>query len=108
MQILNDILVVASLNFTNFSTDFLNWSVTPYTNYFGNYFWLLIFAAVIGFTYVSTGNLGSTIAVIFVTFAVFGTTNVFVNEPEYSLFFSIIAIAGLAGIILTLFIKRRM
>ena len=99
--------IIASINFTNFSTDFITWSMTPYTDQLGNYFWLAIFAVVIGFTYVSTRNIGSTVAAIFITFAAFGTTNIFLNAAEYSLFFSIIAIVGLAGIITTLFVKRR-
>ena len=77
------------------------------SGYLGNYFWLTIFAVVIGFTYVSTKNIGSTVAVIFITFAAFGSSNVFFNAPEYSLFFSIIAIAGVAGTILSLFLKKR-
>lgn len=102
-----DAFTLMSINFTNFSLDFLRWSFTPYTDMLGNYFWLLVFAAVIGFTYGVTENVGSVTAAILITFACFGASNIFINEPEYSLFFSAIAITGIAGTVLMLFIKRR-
>lgn len=100
-------MILMDINFTNFSTDLITWSMTPYTNQLGNYVWIAIFSLVIGFTFVSTKNIGSTVAVIFITFACFGATNTFLNNPEFSLFFSVIAIAGVAGTILSLFMRNR-
>lgn len=99
--------ILALINFTNFSANPINWFMTPFTDEFGALTWPIIFAAVIGFTYAATKNIGSTVALIFLTFGLFGTTNAFLQAPEFSLFFSIIAAAGFAGTIAVLFFRRK-
>lgn len=94
------------INFTNFSINPINWFMTPYTDQFGELIWPIIFAAVIGFTYAGTKNIGSVVAMILLTFGLFGTSNAFLQAPEFSLFFSVIAAAGFAGVIAVLFFKR--
>lgn len=94
------------MNFTNFSNNPLNWSLTPFTDIFGILFWPIIFASVIGLTYTATKNIGSVVAMIFLTFGLFGTTNAFLQTPEFTLLFSIIAAAGFAGVVAVLFFKN--
>ena len=98
--------LLALINFSNFSINPIKYFMTPYTDEFGELTWPIIFAAVIGFTYAATKNIGSTVAMIFLTFGLFGTTNAFLQAPEFSLFFSIIAAAGFAGTIAVLFFRR--
>ena len=95
-----------SINFTNFSINPIKWLLTPYTDQFGELVWPIIFTAVIGFTYASTKNIGAVVAMILLTFGLFGTTNAFLQAPEFSLFFSIIAAMGFAGTIAVLFFKK--
>jgi hypothetical protein len=94
------------INFTNFSDNPINYFMTPFTDEFGVLTWPIIFAAVIGFTYAATKNVGSVVAMIFLTFGLFGTTNAFLQTPEFTLFFSIIATAGFAGTVAVLFFKK--
>jgi hypothetical protein len=94
------------INFTNFSNNPMDWFLTPFRDEFGILTWPIIFAAVIGFTYTATKNVGSVVAMIFLTFGLFGTTNAFLQTPEFTLFFSIIAAAGFAGVVAVLFFKK--
>jgi hypothetical protein len=103
---LEELLTIMAINFTNFTDDVFGWMMTPYIDQFGSAFWLVIFATVIAFTYVVTHNLTATVAAIFVTFAAFGSTSVFLGDPQYSFFFSIISMIGVAGTILVLYLKR--
>lgn len=96
-----------AINFTNFSQDFINWTLTPFQAIVGFLIWPIIFTSVIVFIYVITENIGSTIAAIFIVFALFGTTNAFIQAPEFSSIFFIVTVAGLAGLVLTIFVKRR-
>jgi len=96
-----------AISFTNFSGDFINWSLTPFQTYVGFMMWPIIFTGVIGFVYVITENIGSTVAAIFIIFALFGTTNAFIQAPEFSSIFFLISALGLSGLVLTIFIKRR-
>ena len=40
-------------------------------------------------------------------FAMFGHTNQFSQSPDFSQFFFIVAVLGWAGVVLTLFVKKR-
>jgi len=102
--ILADILL--AINFSNFSANPIEWSLYAFRVHFGMLVWPIIFTAVIGFTYGITHNLGSVVAVILLTFCLFGTTNYFLQAPEFNLFFSIIAVIGIAGMMLVLFFRR--
>lgn len=84
----------------------LDYLLTPFRSHIGIYVWPAIFISVIGFVYVSTHNLGSTLASILLIFGLFGSVSDFIQVPEFILFSSILAIAGLAGIILSLFMKK--
>ena len=98
--------MLLSIDFDGFANDTITWLFSVYETHLGVLVWPIIFAAVIGFTYTSTKSIGSVVAVIFLTFGLFGTANVFLQSPEFSLFFSIIAAAGFAGVVLALFLKR--
>lgn len=94
------------INFTYIVENFIEWAVTPFTNVFGNMFWASIFSAVIAISWIATKNLAVTLGAILLTFGIFGTTNAFLTTPEYSLFFGIVAVASIAGLMLELFITR--
>ena len=100
--------VEAAFNFTEFEDGIVDWFTKPYREYFGNFTWLIIFAAVIALVYGVSQNLPATVAAICITFAVYGGTEAMLGNPEYSLFFSIIAIAGIAGLVGSMFylVKR--
>lgn len=83
------------------------WHIKGFERYLGAFVMPIIFAMFIGFVYMSSTDLTSTVYMIFITFALYGTTNAFIQAEEYSLFFAIIAIIGIAGIILSLFLKKR-
>jgi len=100
-------LLMEIFNWTNFTDDFMDYWQTPYKLYLGEAFWVVIFGGVIGFSYmVSKRDIAVTTAATLITFGIFGTTQTFLGQPEFSLFFSIIAIAGYAGSVMVLFVKR--
>lgn len=68
--------------------------------------WMVIFSGVIFWTWGKTHDIGSTIAVIFLTFGLFGTSNYFIQSPEFSLLFEAIALFGFSLCIVALFIKK--
>lgn len=96
------------MNFFNeFETDFMSWWTSAFTDPLGGFFWPLIFVAVFGVSYViSKGNLAVTAAAIMITFGCFGTYEAIYTQPEFSLFFSIVAIAGFAATAAAVFIKK--
>jgi hypothetical protein len=94
-------------NFTNLTDDFMDYWQYPYKLYLGEAFWVVIFGGVIGFSYVvSKRDIAVTTAATLLTFGVFGTTQTFMGQPGFNLFFSIVAIAGYAGTVMLLFVKR--
>lgn len=98
--------IIAAINLSEFYTDMVNWVMTPYRQHLGIYVWPAIFVSVIAFVYVATKNLGSVLATTLLIFGLFGSTSNFIEVPEFKLFCSILAVAGLAGIVLSLFIKK--
>lgn len=98
--------VFATINLSEFYTDTINWVMTPFRSHLGVYVWPSIFVSVIAFVYVATKNLGSVLATTLLIFGLFGSTSSFIEVPEFKLFSSIIAIAGLAGLVMSLFIKK--
>lgn len=105
-QIISNILFEI-FNFSNFTDDFMNYWQYGYKLYLGNEIWVVIFGGVFGFSYVvSKRDIAVTTAAILLTFGAFGTTQTFLGQPEFSMFFSIIAIAGYAGTVMVLFVRR--
>jgi hypothetical protein len=94
-------------NFTNFSEGVLEWFMTPFGTYIGNLKWVLIFAMAIFITLLLTKSLLSTIAIIMLTFALFGTTEAFLQYPQVSVFFAVVTITGIAGLFTVLYLKRK-
>lgn len=99
--------VLSGFNFSNFMNDPIDWSMTPFQLYVGVLMWPIIMAGVIGYVYRSTHHLSTTVAAIFIVFALFGSTNSFIQAPEFSQFFFMVAVLGWAGVVLTLFVKKR-
>ena len=98
---------INAIDFTTFSTDWIEWLFYPFTNILGAFVWAIIFAVIIAIAYVASDkNIGVVVGAIFITFGIFGSTNAFLGAPEFSLFFSIIAIAAVAGLMIQLFVKR--
>ena len=72
------------------------------------WFYPLIFVGIIGFLYTSMNSLTVAVVGILITFGLFGaTTSVFEGVSEISMFLYIIAIVGMALLVVTFFIKRR-
>lgn len=100
-------LVLTTFNWTNFSQDFMNFWRYPYELYLSEMFWPVIFTGVFGLSLlVSKGNIAVTTAAVLFTFGIFGSSEVFKSAPEFSLLFGLVAIAGFAGTVAMLFIKR--
>ena len=93
-------------NWDLFSGNFMEFWQWPYKNALGDAFWPIIFTGVFGLAYSISKDLAVTTAAILITFGIFSTTEVFGGNPEYSLFFSIIAIAGYAGAVAAIFFKK--
>lgn len=96
-----------AFNFSHFMNDPIDWAMTPFQLYVGVLMWPIIMAGAIGWVYRSTHNLGTTTAAIFIVFALFGSTNAFIQAPEISQWFFIVAVLGWSGVVLTLFVKKR-
>lgn len=94
------------MNFTYIMEHFVEWATTPYRLVFGDMFWVALFSGVIAISWIISRDLAVTLGAILITFAIFGSTNAFINSGEFGLFFSIIAVASIAGLILELFIVR--
>lgn len=99
--------MLMAVDLTGFFSNPIEWSMTPFQMYFGVLMWPVIFAGVVGLTWGLTKNFGSVTMMIFLIFGLFGTTNAFIQSPELSFFFSVIAVAGIAGTVLIVFIKSR-
>jgi len=97
----------AVFNYTVFSRDVPSWFMSPFTIYIDDLLWPLIFVFVIGIVHMAGGHVVSTLGAILLTFAVFGAKRGFIDNPELSLFFSVIAVACLAAIVLAMFLTRR-
>jgi len=99
-------LLTEFFNWSNFTSDMPNFITSPFKAYIGEFFWPLVLSGVIGWVYATTRNLASTAAAIFLVFALYGTKTG-LQYPEFSMIFYIIAVAGIAGLILMLFIRSR-
>lgn len=100
-------LIMEIFNWTNFTDDFMDYWQYPFKLYLGNELWVVIFGGIFGFSYVvSKRDIAVTTAAVLMTFGVFGTTQTFLGQPEFSLFFGLIAIAGFAGTVMVIFVKR--
>lgn len=98
--------ILLRINLSEFNAGPIEWFLTPFRTYFGATVWPIIFAVAIAVVYGSTKHIGPTVAAILLVFGFFGTTNYFLQAPEFSIFFSIIAILGFAGTILALFLRK--
>ena len=94
-------------NFTQFMADPGDLAMTGFQLYVGVVMWPIIMAGAIGYVYRTTSHLSTTVAAIFIVFALFGSTNGFIQAPEFSQWFFIVAVLGWAGVVLTLFVKKR-
>ena len=92
-----------ALNITEYLEGIINWHITPYETYLGDFVWILIFTIAIGVAWGITKDPLSTLAVIFITFACFGGSEAYLGEPEYSLMFATFAALLLAAGMLMLF-----
>ena len=99
-------VIMSIFNWDLFSNDFMEFWQYPYKLTLGDAFWPVVFTGVFGLAYGISRDLSVTTAAILLTFGIFSTTEVFANNPEYSLFFSIIASAGYAGAVAVLFFKK--
>ena len=99
--------ILFAVDINDISNDIIGYSLTPIQLYLGVLMWPVILAFIIALVYRSTHNLGSVTAAIFLVFGLFGTTNGFIQTPEISLWFFIVAALGYSGTILTIFIKKR-
>lgn len=96
-----------NFNFTEFEDNVLNYMTKPYRKYFDEFTWLMIFALVIILAYGISHDVTTTLGAIFITFALFGTTNAFLGNPQYTLFFSIVAALSLAATVYSLYVTKR-
>lgn len=90
-----------------FKLNFPEWAMGPYKVYVGDFVWMFLFIGVIAITWGSSDHISSTLLVILLMFAAYGTQRVFVDNSEISLLFSIIAVASVAAIMLGLFLRKR-
>jgi len=88
---------VQALDITEYRDAILNWHVTPYKTYLGDFVWMLLFTIAIGVTWGITKDPLSTLAVILITFACFGGSEAYLGEPGYSLMFAAFAAICLAA-----------
>ena len=105
LVILNYIL--GYFNFSLFQSDAIDYAMTPFQVYFGFLLWPIIFSWVIGLVYRYTHHLSTTTVAIFITFAFFGHTNQFLQVPQLSSFFFIVAVVSWSACLLTIFVKKR-
>lgn len=99
--------ILYDFNYSNFTADPVDYAMTPFQTYVGLLMWPIIMAGVIGVVYRETDHMSTTVAAIFIVFALFGSTNAFIQSPEISQWFFIVAVLGWAGVVLTLFVKKR-
>jgi len=99
-------IILNIFNWDLFSDNFMDFWQYPYVDALGDAFWPVIFTGVFGLTFAISRDLAVATAAILITFGIFSTTEVFAGNPEYSLFFSIIAIAGYAGAVAAMFFKK--
>ena len=96
-----------AINITDYLNDVIGWHMTPYQIYIGVLVWPIIMGVMITLVYLATQDLGAVTAIILIVFALFGTTNMFVQAEELSLLFFIFTVVCIASLFATLFIKKR-
>lgn len=99
-------MVDIMFNFSNFTSGVIDWFLDPFKTYLGEFAYPVLFVSVFVVALGVSRNLGVAVAVLLVTFGLFGSTDAFNTAPEFSLFFSIIAVIGITALVLMLFIKR--
>lgn len=99
--------ILGAIDWNAFTQNPVDWFAYPFVNVIGSSFWVALFAVVIGMAWVLSKNVTVTVAAILITFGFFGGTQYFISSPEYSLFFAVICVIGIAGTILELFISSK-
>ena len=94
-------LSLGAIDWATFTNNPAEWFAYPFTSILGPLFWVSIFSVVIVVVWrISNKDVGAVVAAILITFGIFGGTEYFIAAPEYSLFFAIICVIGIAGLVL--------
>lgn len=100
--------ILGEVNWSNITTNWVDWLMSGYDNIFGNWTYPLIFLGVIGYVYCVSRSAMVAAAAICLTFGIFGATAVFryPDIAEFSVMGWIIVIVSFAGMFTTLFVAR--
>jgi len=105
---MNPFIVLFDVNWTNISSNWIDYSLTGYENIFGVWVYPLIFIGLIGYVYCVNHSAFSAAAAICILFAVFGVTGVF-SQPEtfnFTLISWVVMIFSFAGLFVILIVKK--
>lgn len=92
-------------NFTYISQHLFEWGLQGYVTALGFLFWPLFFSAIIGYVYIKQQSLTAVAAVVLIIFAAFGNSLLGVGPWVNFLYIAISAVV--AGLVLMLFVRRR-
>ena len=93
-------------NITEFKLDVFGWFFVPFKIYLGDFVYILMFAALFTMMYNENHKVLPLLFSILLTFAMFGANKILIDETQYMLFWSIIAILSIVGIIMSVFVRR--
>lgn len=88
--------------------DFFNiisWAMSAYDG-FGIYKYPLLILGILGYVYMATKSITLFIVAVIVTFAMFGSTNVFADVWEISWLLSIISVIGIVSLVMAVLLKK--
>ena len=91
----------------DFKLNLPEWGMGPYKIYVGDFVWMFLFIGIIAISWGSSVNISSTLIVILLLVAAYGTQRVFIDNSAVSLFVSLIAVIGVAVSMLGLFLTRK-
>jgi len=97
-----------AVNWTNISSNWIDWALTGYRNIFGDWVYPIMFLGIIGYVYAVNRSALSAAAAICIIFVVFGATGIFTAENMYfALEAWIIVIVAFAALFVTLIIDKK-
>jgi len=83
----------------------INWAMSAYDG-FGVYKYPILIIGILGYVYMATKSITLFVVAVIVTFAIFAPTALFSNMWEISWLFSIIAVIGIASLVMAALLKK--
>ena len=99
--------ILAEVNWTNISANWMDFFTYAYTNILADWFWPMVIAGIVGYIYALSHSATAAAVVICLFFGVYGITGIFAASPEFSFLSWIIVIIAFSAAFVVLFTGRK-